>query len=611
MQNAWQLRPTPAAGPHHRTLDDAIALIRACRLDDAERLANSILLAGPNETAAAGRAHSFRGEIASIRGDLDETMREYERAIACLESSPLAGSLARARRGRAEALLNLAMYNSALEEAGRARLLVDSIDDERVRRRAELESALCEGLIRVELGQASAARELWVAAGSLVDERTDPLLVGLLELLGGLALTAEPDEAERGLALLDRAARHFGAHGLPYYRARALESHARRVVGTDPALAAALGADAAATYRRAGALLRATRTERWLADARPRHPAVLATPRFRSRAGTEEVEGIILAGPSTRACAELALCAAASGSTVLITGESGTGKELVARLIHRRSRRADRPWTAFNCATVPADMIESILFGHRRGAFTGAHAAHEGLVRAADRGTFFLDEIGELPLPIQAKLLRFLQEGEVLPLGETRSVPVDVRIVAATNRDLERDTREGRFRADLFHRLNVIRIQVAPLRERREEIPLLARRLAASIGARLGVAEVELTAGTIAPLLTHDWPGNVRELANVLERAIALYGSTLTRDSIEASLAVSRSSVATPFETTCQGAPALRGETPPLSRALDDFERAYIERVLTETGGNCSQAARRLDVSLQRLRYRMRRLGMG
>jgi transcriptional regulator with GAF, ATPase, and Fis domain len=425
-------------------------------------------------------------------------------------------------------------------------------------------------------------------------------------------LSASAESGQAGLRLLERAAAHFEEHGLPYYRARALEAHARRLVVVDPYRAGAIAEEAVEIYERAGATLRCRRAKEWLADVRPRPRPVVAYSRD-SRWETEEVEGIILAGPSTRECVALALAAAAAGSTVLVTGESGTGKELVARLVHRKSRRAERPWTAFNCATVPSDMIESVLFGHRRGAFTGALTAHEGLVRAADGGTLFLDEIGELPLAAQAKLLRFLQEGEILPLGETRPVAVDVRIVAATNRDIERDAREGAFRADLFHRLNVIRIQIAPLRERRDEIPIHARRLAVAIGHRLGAPDVEVTAGTIGPLLVHSWPGNVRELANTLERAIALFGPRITKESIEKSLAhAGTMPPGAPETPTSRDAPGARGsELVSLGDAMDAFERDYIARALAEASGNCSRAARRLDVSLQRLRYRMRRLGMG
>ncbi|MBK6315978.1 MAG: sigma-54-dependent Fis family transcriptional regulator [Blastocatellia bacterium] len=619
MAIAWQfIRPAGADDHWHRRLDEAIHLVRSCRLVEAVRLADEAIAASPDDKSVTGRAHSFKGEAASIRGALDETMSEYALAIADLEVSPLAGSLARARRGRAEAYFNLAMYSSALEESDRAAMLVESIDVDAVRRRAELETAICEGLIRIELNQAGRARELWQATALMVGPGVDPLLVGLHSLLGGLSLVPAPEERSRGFALLKRASDHFRLHELPYYRARTLEAHARRLVGDDIEAAVELADDAAGIYARCGAVLRHARAQRWLEDVRPRRPSTSLPVRQTTGAATvgasDEVDGIVIAGPSTRGSIDLAFQAAATGSTVLITGESGTGKEQIARLIHHRSRRASRPWVAFNCATVPPDMIESILFGHRRGAFTGAHATHEGLVRAADGGTFFLDELGELPLTLQAKLLRFLQDGEILPLGETQPVRVDVRIVAATNRDLERETRAGRFRADLYHRLNVIRLQVAPLRERRDEVPVLARRLAAINAVRIGVDNVEVTAGAIGPLLAYDWPGNVRELSNVIERALALFGSRITRESVEASLAANRSSaepLAAFGEVYGHSAAASGDEVVPLARAMDTFERAYLERVLGATNGNRSQAAKRLEVSLQRLRYRMRRLGMG
>ncbi len=617
MASAWRIvRPASDAGTWHAYLDEAVTLVRACRLDEAVRVADGALAGATGDPSVTGRAHSFKGEVASIRGALDETMSEYALAVADLESTQLAGSLARARRGRAEAYLNLGMYNSALEEATRARTIVESIASDRIRRRAELESALCEGLIRLELNQPAAALDLSRAAGALVDADCDPLLVGLHRMLEGLATFAAPGDWTAGSALVGRAEEHFLAYELPYYRARALEAHARALVSRDLGRAVALAEEAAHVFARAGAALRHARTHRWLEDVRPRSalapPAARAVPRVEPAA--DEVEGIVLAGPSTRRCVELAVSAAATSSTVLVTGESGTGKEQVARLIHRRSARAGRPWVAFNCAAVPPDMIESILFGHKRGAFTGAHSSHDGLVRAADGGTFFLDELGELPLTLQAKLLRFLQDGEILPLGETHPVRVDVRIVAATNRDLEAETRAGRFRADLYHRLNVIRLQIAPLRDRRDEIPVLARRLAAAIGARVGVPGAEITAGSMGPLLAYHWPGNVRELSNVLERCLALHGPRITREAIEASLAQSRGAGldADAFGTAFDAAAGDGADgVAPLAAAMDAFERAYIERVLHMTGGNRSRAAQRLEVSLQRLRYRMRRLGMG
>jgi transcriptional regulator with GAF, ATPase, and Fis domain len=614
MATAWRLsRPYAADCQWHALLDAAVAHVRACRLDDAVLIADRALAGAPSDPSVTGRAHSFKGEVASIRGALDDTMSEYALAIADLEATALIGSLARARRGRADAYFNLALYSSALDEATRARVMVGSIADDAIRRRAALESSLCEGLIRLELNQSAAAADLWRAASELTDDACDPLLVGLHDMLGGLALLATGDRS-RGNELATRAEAHFATHELPYYRARALEAHARRVVAWDSTRAVGLAEEASQLYARAGAALRHARAERWLEDVRPRRVAAAPRPVLREDRCAEEIDGIVVAGPSTRGSVELALCAAATSSTVLITGESGTGKEQIARLIHNHSSRAHRPWVAFNCATVPPDMIESILFGHRRGAFTGAHAAHEGLVRAADGGTFFLDELGELPLTLQAKLLRFLQDCEILPLGETQSVRVDVRIVAATNRDLELDTRAGRFRQDLYHRLNVIRLQIAPLRERRDEIPTLARLLAASIGDRIGVPCAEITAGSMGPLLAHDWSGNVRELSNVLERCLALSGPRITREAIELALGPSRRTGPDPaaFEAAFEATvPPDAARLVPLAAAMDAFERAYVDRVLVMTNGNRSQAAQRLGVSLQRLRYRMRRLGMG
>jgi two-component system response regulator FlrC len=615
MTLAWRLQRASGEGISlHHTLDGAVYLIRDGKLDEATCIADSVLAAGSGDASVSGRAHSFKGEVASIRGALDETMREYALAIADLERTPLAGSLARARRGRAEAFFNLSMYTSALEESEAARLLIDSIGDSRVRRRAALESALCEGLIRLELNEVAAGRLCWETAGKLLASDSDPLLVGQHDVLGGLALVAVTADRRRGFALLERACAHFLAHGLIYYRARALEAHGRRLLAEDWRGAVERVEEAAQLFRRVGASLRESGARRWLESSYSRgtaqggadSPGPVAQP-------VDRADGILLAGPSTRALVDLATSAAASGSTVLITGESGTGKELFARLLHTRSRRAARPWVPFNCAAVPAEMIESTLFGHRRGAFTGALASHNGLVREADGGTFFLDELGELPLSLQAKLLRFLQEGEILPLGECRAVHVDVRIVAATNRDLEREAREGRFREDLFHRLNVIRLQIAPLRDRRDEIPPLARHLVATIGARLSIRDAELTAGAIGPLLAHHWPGNVRELANVLERALALYGSTITRESVLSSLAPPTGAI-DPAPYAGPRMPSFPAKAPmglSLEDAMRSFERTLIEQTLDEFGGNRSRSAHRLGVSLQRLRYRMRRLGLG
>ena len=297
--------------------------------------------------------------------------------------------------------------------------------------------------------------------------------------------------------------------------------------------------------------------------------------------------------PRTRAVFALARRVAPTAATVLIGGPSGAGKEVLAREIHRLSRRAAGPFVAINCAALPEAMLEALLFGHERGAFTGATGAAPGLVRAADGGTLFLDEVGELPLPLQAKLLRVLQEREVLPLGALRPVAVDVRVVAATNRDLEAAVASGRFRDDLYWRLAVFPLQLPPLAERPGDILPLARHLLARCGAAAG-----LTACAEAALTAHAWPGNVRELANVLERAAILADGA----------AVSALHLGLPARPAAMPAGASEGAAGAgsvLVRALRTREAEEIRAALELAGGRRTAAARHLGISERTLRYKL------
>src|SRR5678815_4169058 len=212
-------------------------------------------------------------------------------------------------------------------------------------------------------------------------------------------------------------------------------------------------------------------------------------------------------------------------TTVLIQGESGVGKELVARAVHARSSRKNHPFVPINCGAIPENLLESELFGHSKGAFTDAHSDRRGLFEEADSGTLMLDEVGELPLNLQVKLLRVLQERTVRPVGSTQESSVDVRVLAATNRDVEKDVASGKFRQDLYYRLNVIRIELPPLRDRREDVPLLAERFMRRFSQELGKNVVGFTPDALRALQAYTYPGNVRELENIMERAVALAGS--------------------------------------------------------------------------------------
>jgi two-component system, NtrC family, nitrogen regulation response regulator NtrX len=297
---------------------------------------------------------------------------------------------------------------------------------------------------------------------------------------------------------------------------------------------------------------------------------------------------------------------ATTDSRVLLSGESGTGKELVAAAIHDRSTRRDRPFVRVNCAAIPRDLVESEMFGHERGAFTGATDRRIGRFELASSGTLLLDEVGDLGAEAQAKLLRAIEGGEIERVGGGTSIPVNVRLISATNKDLESAVAAGQFREDLYFRLNVIPIQLPPLRERPGDIPLLVRHFTALHRIRTGRPAVEWSDGAISLLLTYRWPGNVRELANIVERLSILHsGGTVLPEDVSAVLPVSTS------HGVAARLPDPTALDRPLSEALDDYERALIVRALSTAGGNVAEAARRLRTDRPNLYRRMRRLGIG
>jgi anaerobic nitric oxide reductase transcription regulator len=301
---------------------------------------------------------------------------------------------------------------------------------------------------------------------------------------------------------------------------------------------------------------------------------------------------------------------------VLVHGETGVGKELAARAIHAQSKRSAAPFIQVNCAALPDGVIESELFGHVRGAFTGATSHRAGKFEIADGGTLFLDEIGELPLGVQPKLLRALQEGEVQRVGADRPLAVDVRIIAATNRDLEREVREGRFRADLYHRLAVFPLRVPPLRERRHDVPILAGFFLDRLRLKLGLARVVLDPGASALLRDGEWPGNVRELDHVLARGVLRATARSPRGTTVQVLAsdLEPSSVArTPAKATRNAdtlATRIARGTLPLRDAVDELKRTAVKRALEETNGSWAEAARRLGMHRSNLHHLASRLGL-
>jgi DNA-binding NtrC family response regulator len=290
---------------------------------------------------------------------------------------------------------------------------------------------------------------------------------------------------------------------------------------------------------------------------------------------------------------------------VLITGESGTGKEVVAQAIHMLSLRSNQPFVPVNCAAIPHDLLESEMFGHERGAFTGAAGSRHGLLTTANRGTFFLDEIGEMPRGLQAKLLRVLEDGVVRPVGADRATRVDVRVIAASNVDLADSVTRGAFREDLFYRLQVVPIVIAPLRERRSDIPLLADHFLERIRDRTPGREIAISREAMVALWSYDWPGNVRELENMVERLVILCeGSTIDTSMLPENLVASAQPATSPIKVKLNDAGVN------LNNLVRELEGRLINDALKQTGGNKQAAARLLGLKRTTFSAKLRRCGV-
>ncbi len=311
-------------------------------------------------------------------------------------------------------------------------------------------------------------------------------------------------------------------------------------------------------------------------------------------------ENIVGASKKMRDVFDIALQVARRDSTVLLTGESGTGKELLAKAIHQNSLRASKPFITVNCGAIPENLIESELFGHRKGSFTGALADRIGKFEAASQGTVFLDEIGELPPSLQVRLLRVIQEREIDKIGHPKPIPVNVRILAATNRDLRAQIEDGQFREDLFYRLSVVTLEIPPLRERREDVPPLIQHFLKKHCERYQLQEPALTDEVLELMSRYDWPGNVRELENVIEHVVVLGRSDVIRsDDLPAQIRQAKSRVS-----------AINLKLPDEGISLEDVEKEILVQALEKHQWNQTRAARYLDISRKTLIYRMEKFGL-
>ncbi|HEX8336171.1 MAG TPA: sigma 54-interacting transcriptional regulator, partial [Pyrinomonadaceae bacterium] len=614
-----------------RGRDEESAELLARVSDEAETTTTDLAISGESQ-----RVH---GLLALVRGDAPLAVHHFGR---CLSISEMLGD--RYRTARAHHLLGRAHAAAAQPERARDHLglalhtfnelgakldlalaeeSVEELESQAPEEQRHAEPPAPAQLLTLRLAEAVASRELLLRELAAVIHQ---------ETLAARILVTEADE--------DGHTKVVVAHGYDASEAAALAAGLDRARSEEEREHYAAGQDARLVTLRPSsappaALLIAPRALPVLPGGAPFEPLLkvvelgmdVCALRARARtgggaqapdslAGASLMPGFIHSSPAmTRLVVEVHKIRS-SDVTVLITGESGTGKELVARAIHALSSRRGKVFVPFNCTAVPKELSEGYLFGYRRGAFTGAVSDSAGVIRTAAGGTLFLDEIGDLPLDVQPKLLRFLQEGEIQPLGEQRPQKVDVRIIAATNTDLEGMVADGRFREDLYYRLNVIRLRVPPLRERRSEIPTIVSYYINHYSAKFGRREIQITPQTLDLLMVCDWPGNVRQLTNEIQRIIARAedGTVITPDHLSPELR--RTSAPAPGANTLL-APAAglaanaaaqaisQGLT--LADAMAELERRMIAEALRKHNGNISRAARELGLTRRGLYLKLGR----
>ncbi|HVG28794.1 MAG TPA: sigma 54-interacting transcriptional regulator [Pyrinomonadaceae bacterium] len=612
----------------------AEAHLRRGELDECEeelRLVADETTDSPADLAVTGEAQRLQGLLALARGDGAKASQHFGRSLSIYEmlGDRYRSAVARYELGRAysesqpeRASECLARASETFRELG-ARLDIERADEaaaaldrqQEPRRRQEFANFAQLALMR--LTEAVASRELLLR---------ELAAVVLQETGARSVLITEPDESGRPRVVycegwtpaecdvlteeMSRAEADAGVgavgrtHDAAFFELRPANARAVTVV---------------AAPREAAVLPGGGSIEPMLRVVELGLDVCAFRGRARERAGGEEQKtharegftpGFIHSSPAMTSLVEEIHKIRSSDVTVLITGESGTGKELVARAIHSLSSRRDKVFVPFNCTAVPKELSDAYLFGYRKGSFTGATNDSAGVIRAAAGGTIFLDEIGDLPLDIQPKLLRFLQEGEIQPLGEQRPVKVDVRVIAATNTDLERMVADGRFREDLYYRLNVIRLRVPPLRERRLEIPMIAQHYVKHFGEKFGRDGIRISPEAMDLLMVCDWPGNVRQLLNEIQRVVARAegGATITPDHLSPELQHTSSPINTPggsgvFSLASFDLP----EDATIPEAVEELERRMIADALRKHGGNISRASRTLGITRRGLQLKLGR----
>jgi DNA-binding NtrC family response regulator/tetratricopeptide (TPR) repeat protein len=588
----------------------------------------------PSYLAAAGEAQRLHGLLAMDEGDHARASQHFGRSLSIYEmlGDRYRTALARYELGRASADAQPGRAAECLAEAAstfrqlgarqaaeRAELALVVLERAGGARRQE-ESASLLRLLLLRLTEAVVSRELLLrelaavvsqetgARRALVAERDEGGRWGVVACQGWTRaeseeLAAALGEAEPGEEARDEVAEARGVSVVELRGARARPAALVYAPRGPLELPGGLPFDTALRVVELGLDVCAG-VEREGSGAGGHEQATAARESF--------MPGFIHSSPAMSQLIDEVHKIRSSDVTVLVTGESGTGKELVARAIHALSSRRSKVFVPFNCTAVPKELSDAYLFGYRRGSFTGAVSDSPGVIRTAAGGTLFLDEVGDLPLDIQPKLLRFLQEGEIQPLGEQRPAKVDVRIIAATNSDLEAMVADGRFREDLYYRLNVIRLRVPPLRERRPEIPLVVNHYVKQFSEKFGRRDVRLAPEVMDLLMVYDWPGNVRQLLNEVQRVVARAedGAVITADQLSPEL----KRTASPL-TAAGGGQAARGfaagEDQTLPEAVEELERSMIAEALNKHSGNVSRAARELGITrrglqLKLTRYRMR-----